>query len=78
MKESIVQSRHWDNPEIKVRIDQKGIEVEISLEDFCKAVVAEIPHPAFTFTRKSLETDILGALEIVLNKTKEATNHAVH
>lgn len=75
IKEVVHVSRHWDNPEIKVTLYREGISIEISVQDFCKAVVAEIPHPAMVFSREKLQANILGALEVVLNKVKESSNH---
>ena len=73
IKEILHISRHWHEPEIRVAIHKEGIAIEIGLEAFCKAVVAEIPHPALTMTRAKLEENVLGALETVLNKVKESS-----
>ena len=72
-KEIVHISRHWSNPEIKVAIHKDGIAIDISLEDFCKAVVAEIPHPSLTMTREKLQANILTSLDTVLNKAKESS-----
>jgi hypothetical protein len=66
-------SRHWHNPEITVTVKETGIAVDISLDDLCRAIVADIPHPALTMTRSGLERNILASLEGVLNKAKEST-----
>lgn len=73
LKEVVVVSRHWDNPNITVRIDKDQIQVEMTLEAFCKAMVAEVPHPFLTLTRAQLEKQCLGVIQTVLNKAKEAT-----
>ena len=73
-KTSVHISRHWHEPLIEVTVHQEGIAIELSLEDFCKAVVAEIPHPALTMTRAALEKNVLAALAGTLNKVKEASN----
>ena len=75
VKEVVVISRHWHSPEITVQIMRDGIGVGMSLEDLCKAIVADIPHPFLTMTRGGLESNILATLESVLNKAKEATIH---
>ena len=72
-KKTVHISRHWTNPAIQVTVCRDGIALEISLEDFCRAVVAELPHPAFTMTRAALEKNVVGAIEGTLNKVKEAT-----
>lgn len=69
----VVISRHWHQPNVVVGIDQEKIRLELSLEDFCKAVAQEVPHPAKCFTRKGLEENMLAAMEIVLAKAKEAS-----
>jgi len=74
-KEVLVISRHWDHPMITVRINSQKIEVEMDVKDFCKAVVAEIPHPFLTLTRSQLEKQVLKVLDTVLNKVKESTAH---
>jgi hypothetical protein len=74
-KNTVIISRYWDNPEIAVRIFKEGIQVEISLEDFCKAIVADIPHPWKTLSRAGLEADVLASIETVLNKAKESSIH---
>jgi hypothetical protein len=69
----VVISRYWNNPMITVVISDEKIEVQMPVEDFLKAVVAEIPHPSITMTRSQLESQILKVLPAVLNKAKEAT-----
>ncbi len=68
-------SRHWDNPAINVRVYREGIEIEISLDDFCSAIVDEIGHPAFTFSREKLRASVLDAVDIVLDKVKQSSNY---
>lgn len=72
-KHTVHISRHWHSPEITVRVLRDGIDIELSVEDFCRAVVAEIPHPVFTMTRSGLEKNVLAAVEGTLNKVKEST-----
>lgn len=73
MNERVIISRHWDNPEITVSVDSKKIEVQMSIEDFCKALVAEIPHPLLTLSRSQLEKQCLKNIGTVLEKAKQAT-----
>lgn len=72
-REIVVISRYWHSPAITVGIDQEKIRIELSLDDFCRALVQEIPHPAMCFSRQGLETNILAAMRTVLEKTKEAS-----
>jgi len=71
----VIISRHWDNPEIIVCIDAEKIEVMMSVQDFCKALVAEIQHPIFIQTRNGLEDQCLKMIDTVLNKAKESTRY---
>ena len=73
IKKTVVISRNWDNPKIEITITDAGISLEISLEDFCKAVVAEAKHPALTFTRQKLEDQIVGAIDLAVEKIKAAS-----
>ncbi len=68
-------SRHWDNPQIVVKLYVDGIAVEMSVEDFCKALVADSPHPLWALTRWQLEKNLLGTVQGVLEKAKESTIH---
>ena len=74
-KQIVHISRHWDNPTIAVRVNDRGIEIAISLENFCKAIVAEIKHPILIQTRSKMESQVLGVLESVLEKVKESSNY---
>jgi hypothetical protein len=68
-------SRHWNNPNIEVKVFSDGISIEMSLEDLIKAIAADMPHPAFAVTRSRTEASMLSVLESVLNKAKESSTH---
>jgi len=66
MKETVVVSKHWKNPDIKVSINDEGLTMQVSLDDFCRALAAELgvdPEAAV----KSCAT--------VIEKIKEASVH---
>ena len=71
----VVISRHWHQPDIVVGIDHEHIRLELSLEDFTKALVAEIRHPVTFLTRSGLEVNIVAAIDTVLAKAKESSVH---
>ena len=75
MKSKLVISKHWHEPEIELKFDADGFEINLTLEDFCRALVAEAPHPWSTFTRNKLENDIISAVDTVLTKAKEVSIH---
>jgi hypothetical protein len=51
-----------------------SIHLEMDLADFEKTVLAEMPHPAFTWTKKQLEEHIAAAFAIAVEKMKIATS----
>jgi len=67
--------RYWNDPEIKISINQNGIQLDIGIEDFCKAMAAEMKHPMTIFTRVTFEKEILLCLPGVLEKIKETSVH---
>jgi hypothetical protein len=75
-KTVVVVSRYWHQPEIVVGIDHQQIRLELSVEDFCKALVRTIRHPAMLATRSGLEEQLLAATKEVLEQVKEASVHS--
>jgi hypothetical protein len=68
-------SRHWDNPSIAVKVYSQGISLEISVEDFCRALAAEMPHPLTVLSRSKMESNLLSVVDAVLGKIKESSAH---
>ena len=75
VKDIVHISRHWDNPTIHVVVRVDGISVDMSLESFCNALADEIGNPAFILRNAALRVKILDAMDTVIGKAKEATNH---
>jgi hypothetical protein len=73
VKETLHITRHWHSPEIRVAVHREGIEIEMSLEDFCLALAAEVGNPRFMFTSDTLKNKLMVSVDIVLNKVKEAS-----
>lgn len=46
-RETVVISRHWDNPKITVTVNQDKIAILMQMSDFVDALVAEIGDPRF-------------------------------
>lgn len=64
MPENLVISRHWGNPEIKITVDEEGIALAVSLDDFCRALAHEL----------GVDPDAaVGAKDVVLRKIKEVS-----
>lgn len=72
-REVVVISRHWHGPEITVSVNHEAIKLELSLEDFCRALVAEMPHPTKVWSRAGAEANVIDAMHGVLAKVKEAS-----
>jgi hypothetical protein len=72
----VVISRYWHKPEISILV-KDGISLEIGLEDYLKAVVAEMGNPTTLFTRAQLERRLLDAGRAANEKIKEASKQAV-
>lgn len=75
-KQSLVISRHWDNPTIVVTIRDEGISLECSLDDFLLALAEEIKHPLVSFTKGRMLADLQAAKNVVLDKIKQASTFA--
>ena len=69
----IVISKDWHNPTITVEVNFTGIDVSMSVEDFCKALAKEVKHPSLTFTRAGLEANLIAAVDAVADGMKDAT-----
>lgn len=75
LKETVHVSRYWDNPEIRVAIHREGIEIEISLQDFCTALAEEMGSPALMFKKETLAAKLMDSADVVLGRVKEASAH---
>ena len=72
VKKSVVTvSRRWDNPEIKTTISNESISLEISLEDFKTAMLAEIGSVTTILTREQFKKRFETALVNVIAGVKE-------
>jgi hypothetical protein len=75
VKETLHITRHWHSPEIRVAVHREGIEIEVSLEDFCLALAEEIGSPKFMFRQDTLKQRLMESALAVLEKVKEASAH---
>jgi len=76
-KQTLVISRHWDNPHILVTIKDDGIQLECPLDNFIEALITEIKSPMVHATRSRQAEDIRMLKDKILNKIKESSIHAV-
>jgi len=68
-----VISRHWNNPQIHVHVNQDKIELITSTEDFVRAIVDELGEQPLLMTRKMLQSRVMSATIAVLEKIKIAS-----
>lgn len=77
MREKIITSRKWHNPEIETFITTAEVGASISLDDFIEAVVADIGNPTMLLTKAALKAKLEEASARVLHEMKLATTHVV-
>lgn len=70
---AVVITREWHNPEITITVDDRSIGISQTLEDFLKALAAEIGNPAAIFSRSALEKRLIEAATTVTEKMKRET-----
>lgn len=73
-KTVVVVSRYWDNPDIQVTVTDRGIGIEMLIEDYVAALAAEMGNPTTLVTRAQLKERMLAAASEVIRKMKQATN----
>lgn len=79
----VVASNYWHQPGVKVsfRHDEESpkgsCHVEIDVEDFLKALEAEMIHPLKTFTRRRRRSAIRAAYASAIEKIKQAAFKAL-
>jgi hypothetical protein len=76
-KAKLVIGRLWNNPEIYTQVTDEKIEMQISLEDYHKALVAEMGSPALVMTKDGLLERMEAASERVLTEVKTASSEIV-
>ena len=83
VKHRVVVSRHWHNPKITaaLHLERKGlpggmIAVDMSVEDFVKAVVHELGTKRWAIKQDDFEFRLLACASMVLDKMKESSVHA--
>lgn len=69
--EKVTISRKWNNPEITTNIDDEGISLAISLDDFITALIKEIGSVTLIVKQNTFENSVQNAKERVLKGVKE-------
>lgn len=74
---TVVISRRWDNPTINVYLEKEEIKLEMSLDDYIKAILTEIGSPALVLTTAQLAAKMKTARAVVELEMKHASTFAV-
>jgi hypothetical protein len=70
----VVISRHWDRPQIEVTVNREKIAVVMDMQDFIKALAAEMPPTWKTLTKDRRDSALSAAYLKTIEKVKEATS----
>jgi hypothetical protein len=73
-KSVLTISREWHNPQIKTTITNQAISLEMSIEDFEKALVAELGKIHVTM---SMDKKIKKAIQAVIDGVKQESAKVV-
>ena len=68
----VVVSRFWNNPEITVTVNHEKIVLYANIEDFVNGMCSDMKP--LIFTRKQLKTRMLEAMNLAIEKIKQASN----
>lgn len=77
MKQKLITSRKWHNPDIRTYMTGEEVGSEIDLADFITAVVEEIGNPTMLVTKAALKNKLEIAAQAVIHEMKAATAHVV-
>jgi acetylglutamate kinase len=75
----VVISKHWHQPEIAFGFDADGVRLTIPVEDFAKALAAELGAEPMTFKQRmhgASSDDLLRAVRQAVEKLKQASTQA--
>ena len=75
----VVISKHWHQPEITFGFDADGVRLSVPIEDFARALAAELGATPLTFQQRMhgmTGDDLLRALRVAVEKLKEASTQA--
>ena len=77
MKEKVIVSRKWRNPEIRAYATKEEVGAEIDLTAFLDSIVEEIGNPTMLVTKAALRAKLEVAKDAVLKEMKETTTQVV-
>jgi len=88
-REKVVISRYWNNPAIKITVNQEKIEIFTDLNDFIQCIYQELDKTDIKLTLKQrlfgkivinkddIQSKLYEAKNIIIEKIKEATTQVM-
>ena len=67
----VTVTREWHNPQINIHVTHLDIKLDITLDDFLKAIVEEAGNPTMLLTKAQLLARLEKAAEVVVDKVKQ-------
>jgi len=84
VKTKVAVSRHWHNPAITVSLHRERpgvigglVSLDVTAEDFLKAVAAEIGKSRFALTDRAFLDAVLTAGAVMVEKIKDSSSHVL-
>jgi hypothetical protein len=77
MSQYVTISRQWDNPQIKITLDDEEISIKMKLSDFLTAIKQEIGRVTWTFTTEAFSHQFDLSVDKVLLAMKQETKKVV-
>jgi hypothetical protein len=74
-KETLIVSRQWNCPAIRVFMNQKEVGAEMDIKEFLEALVENVGNPTFLVTKAQMLNKLNEAAEAVIVEMKRATIH---
>lgn len=76
-KTVVTVARKWNNPEITMTVNEDGIGIEMSLENFKEAVKAEIDSVTFVFSKNEFHRRLDVAFANIIRDMKRETTKII-
>lgn len=75
MKEMVVVSRKWKNPEITAFVSQEQVGAKMDLQAFLGTLVEGIGNPTFYVTKAQLMAKMCDVSEQIIQEMKQSTRN---
>lgn len=73
MKQKIIVSKNWNNPEILINVFIHELEIAMDIDSFLECIVEEIGNPTFIVTKEKLKQKLAEANKKIVEEMKKAT-----